>query len=446
MLRVLVVDDEKNIRTTLRICLEEMTCRVTEADGAAKALSLVENQVFDLVFLDLRLGKDDGLGLLPRLRDSQPGAQVIVITAYATIETAVEAMKLGASDFLPKPFKPGQVDALVERVEERRRLLAELDDLRSKVDRDVLPLDLVSSSPAMQSSLDSLDRAASHEVAVLIRGENGTGKTALARILHSRSPRREGPFVVVNCPALTPDLLASELFGHRQGAFTGAVGDQMGKVEAADGGTLFLDEVGELDPSLQAKMLRFLEEKSFERIGETRTRKADVRVVAATNRDLEADVAAGRFRQDMYFRLNALEITVPPLRERVEDIPRLARLFLAFISRSQGKAPFELSETALQKLCAYSWPGNVRELRNAIERAVIFAHSDVLDLPDLPERIRGSAPLSPRVGGDHTLEDIEREHIQRVQARCPTQEEAARILGLDVSTLWRKRKKWDSLP
>jgi NtrC-family two-component system response regulator AlgB len=278
---------------------------------------------------------------------------------------------------------------------------------------------------------------------VLLRGENGTGKGVLAHALHAQSPRAMKAFVTVNCPTLSDELLASELFGHTKGAFTGAVRDQPGRVEAADGGTLFLDEIGEISPALQAKLLRFVQEKQFERVGENRTRRVDVRVVAATNRNLEDDVKAGRFREDLFFRLNVIELRVPALRERPEDIGPLARRFLAFFARAAGRKPMELSVEAEKALAGYAWPGNVRELRNAMERAVILWPAQVLTVEGLPERIAAQPRSLPRVGANHTLEQLEREHIMQVLRRAPTLEEAAEILGIDASTLWRKRKKYE---
>ncbi len=439
-LRVLVVDDERNIRTTLQVCLEADGCFVRDAASGEAALEVLRRSPFDLAFVDLRLGAESGLELLPRLLAERPGLDVVVITAYATFETAVEAVKRGAADYLPKPFSPAQIRHVVERTVQRRALSARLYDLEERLGEAAPEATLETASPRMRAAIEVLEKAAGHDVSVLLRGESGTGKGVLARALHAFSPRRERPFAVVNCPTLTDELLASELFGHARGSFTGAVKDQPGRVEAAEGGTLFLDEIGEISPGLQAKLLRFLQEKRFERVGETRTRSADVRIVAATNKDLDAEVKAGQFREDLLYRLDVVAVTVPPLRERTEDILPLARRFLAFFGR--GREAKQLSPDAERALLGYAWPGNVRELRNALERAVILSAGQVLEVESLPERIAVHGGASPVLGGDHTVDEIEREHIQRVLVRAPTAEEAARILGIDASTLWRKRKKY----
>jgi NtrC-family two-component system response regulator AlgB len=296
----------------------------------------------------------------------------------------------------------------------------------------------------MRATVDLTIRAASSDAPILLRGENGTGKSVLARVVHAHSRRASRSFITINCPTLSEDLLASELFGHSAGAFTGAVRDQAGRVEAAEGGTLFLDEIGEISPNLQAKLLRFLQDKEFERVGENRTRHADVRVLAATNRDLDADVAAGRFRQDLLFRLNVVEIVCPALRERAEDIIPLARRFLAFFAAAANRATPELTQEVENALLGYAWPGNVRELRNAIERSIILFPARSIPIDALPDRIAAHTTTSPRLGGDFTVDQLEREHIERVIARAPTLEDAATILGVDVSTLYRKRKKYDS--
>jgi NtrC-family two-component system response regulator AlgB len=302
-------------------------------------------------------------------------------------------------------------------------------------------------SPCMRAAFELADRAAHADAPILLRGENGTGKSILARYIHARSRRAGKPYVTVNCPTLSEELLASELFGHAQGAFTGAVRDQHGRVEAAEGGTLLLDEIGEITPALQAKLLRFVQDKEFERVGETRTRDADVRVLAATNRDLDADVAAGRFREDLLFRLNVIEIAVPPLRERADDILPMARRFLGGFARAANQPPPALAPATEQALLAYAWPGNIRELRNAMERAVILFPDRTVVPEALPERIAARATTAvhlARVGGDFSIDQIEREHIERVAARTATLEDAARILGIDASTLYRKRKKYAS--
>jgi NtrC-family two-component system response regulator AlgB len=442
VLRVLVVDDEKNIRSTLALALESAGCEVGLAANAESAVSHAGHEVFDLALVDLKLAESSGLDLIPKLVALNPGLDVVVITAYATIDTAVEAMRRGACDYLAKPFTPAQIRHLVERTVERRALVRRVRDLERQLAEAVPELDLATRSAALQAAFDTVRRAAASDAAVLLRGENGTGKGVLARLLHASSPRAGAPFVIVHCPTLSEELLASELFGHARGAFTGAVKDQPGKVETAHGGTLFLDEIAEIAPSLQAKLLRFLQDKQFERVGETATRRADVRVVAATNRDLEADVAAGRFREDLLYRLNVIEVTVPPLRERREDIPELARHFIAFFSREAGRPAPELSPEARSALVHYEWPGNVRELRNAMERAVVLMDGHVLEAAALPPRIAAAPAPGPDLGAEATLDDIEKEHIHRVLVRAASLEDAARILGIDPSTLWRKRKKY----
>jgi NtrC-family two-component system response regulator AlgB len=446
-LRVLVIDDDRSIRTTLGVCLEGFGYEVhAVATGELARTSLV-SQSFDLAFADLRLGAESGLDLIPELLALRPNLSIVVITAFATFDTAVEAVQRGAQGYLPKPFTPAQVRHVIDEVLQRRALRGRVAALENRLAEETPEIDLSSTAPALRAVLDALVPAARSDAAVLLRGESGTGKGVLARVLHDQSDRREGPFVTVNCPTLSEDLLASELFGHVKGSFTGAVRDQAGRVESADGGTLFLDEIAELSTGLQAKLLRFLQEKQFERVGENRTRTADVRIVAATNRDVDADVASGRFRQDLLYRLNVVELTVPPLRQRGDDILRLAERFLAFFAVKAKRPLFTLSAPASQALLRHPWPGNVRELRNVMERVAILWPAQTVEPAAFPERIRGTiTPEAPTVGGDYTLEQLEHEHIVRVLTRAKTADEAARILGIDASTLWRKRRAYQQGP
>jgi NtrC-family two-component system response regulator AlgB len=440
-LSVLVVDDEKNIRQTLRVCLEAAGATVTEAASAQAAMDAIGRSPYDIVFLDVRLGTQSGLDLIPQLLAENPNVVIVVVTAYATIETAVDAIRRGAWDYLPKPFTPAQIRQLLAKAGAQRSLTARVTDLEGRLQAEAPEVDLASRAPAMRSVLEVVDRAAKTDVPVLFRGPTGTGKGVLARAMHLESTRRDRPFVTINCPTLTEELLTSELFGHARGSFTGAVRDQPGRVESAEGGTLFLDEIGDMPAALQAKVLRFLQDKTFERLGETRTRKANVRVVAATNRDLETDVRAGRFREDLLFRLNVVEVRVPALKERPEDILPLARRFLAFFARVVGRPVPAFSADAERVLAAYEWPGNVRELRNAVERAVILWPSPIIEPQAFPEKIAGSKERGPTIGGPFTLDEIEAAHISAILGQGGTQEDAARVLGIDSTTLWRKRKR-----
>ncbi len=443
-LRVLVIDDEKNIRTTLSLCLEQMGCTVTAVSTPEAALAALRQQPYELSFLDLRLGGTDGLDVISKLLAIDASLLVIVITAYATIDTAVDAIKRGATDYLPKPFTPQQIRHVVDQTTKQRDLKMRLLDLEGRLQEAAPAVDLETDSPKIRGVFEVAAKASASDVPVLLRGESGTGKSVLARMIHSLSPRKAQPFVVVNCPTLSEELLASELFGHSKGSFTGAVRDQAGRVEAAEGGTLFLDEIGEIAPSLQAKLLRFLEDKEFERIGENKTRRANVRTVAATNRELEAHVRKGLFREDLLYRLNVIDLQLPPLRERPEDILRLAQRFLLFFAKAARRQPPVLSKAAEDALLAYAWPGNIRELRNAIERAVILWPAQVIEPEAFPQPVSTHViSPGPQLGGNFSLEEIEREHMRRVVAKAPTLEDAAAILKIDASTLWRKRKKFE---
>ena len=441
-MNILVIDDEPSLRRTLRITLETMHHQVAEAEDSTHALAILGHRSFEAAFLDLRLGQEHGLDLLPELLGLAPNLDVVVITAYATIATAVEAMRRGAFDYLPKPYTPDQLRLVIDRIAKMRRLQSHVEDLEEQVRSMVPEADLQTVEPAMRQAIDLALKAADSEAAILLRGESGTGKGVLARTIHARSPRAAGPFVTVHCPSLSVELLESELFGHVRGAFTGAVRDTLGKVAVADGGTLFLDEVGELPGPLQSKLLRFLQEKRYERVGETQTRASDVRILAATNRNLEADTATGKFREDLLYRLNVIEVTLPPLRQRRADLQPLAEHLLQFFSRQAGKVLIGFTDEAKAAILRYTWPGNVRELRNAVERGVILAAGPLVGLADLPTQVGSPPRPGIEVGSRITLDELEAEHIRRVLAQAASIDETAETLGIDPSTLYRKRKRY----
>jgi NtrC-family two-component system response regulator AlgB len=350
-------------------------------------------------------------------------------------------MRRGATDYIPKPFTPAQVLLAVRKVEEVRSLEQKVATLREDLERITPGVDFSSESPAMQRALEVARQVAPTNAAVLLRGESGTGKTVLARAIHGWSRRSGKPFGVVSCPSLPAELLTSELFGHVKGAFTGAVRDNPGRIAACEGGTLFLDEIGDLPLSLQPKLLRFLQDQEYERIGDPSTRKADVRIITATNRDLEGEVKAGRFREDLFYRLNVIQIEIPPLRERPQDLETLAMQLLVFYGRTHHRNFLGSTEEAMQALKRHTWPGNLRELRNVIERASILCQADRVDVEHLPGTFSGT-DAKPALGNLVSLEKIEEEHIRRVLAASKSLQEAAGILGIDQATLWRRRKQY----
>jgi two-component system, NtrC family, response regulator AlgB len=443
----LVVDDDAGVRQSLRLCLEAAGARVLGVATGRAALEALDRGHFDVVFLDLWLGSEAGLDLLPEMLQRQPDLGVIVVTAFASIESAVDAVKRGAVDYIPKPFTPDQIRVTANRVLEAHRLRRRLAELQDELDESGEPSFFDTQSPVFRQFLQVAARAAASDAVVLLRGESGTGKNVLARWMRSNSPRAEGPFATVNCPALSGDLMSSALFGHKRGAFTGAISDVAGKVQEAEGGTLFLDEIGELTSDAQARLLRFLNDRTYERLGEARERQADVRLLAATNRVLEDEVRRGRFRDDLFYRLNVITLTLPALRERAEDIPLLANHYLTMFGRKQGRLSLSFSADAEAAMLTHAWPGNLRELRNAVERAVILAPAPVLTMHDLgldgptlqPD---GSFDVSARVGASISLEALEREHIARVVAQSSSLEAAARTLDIDATTLQRKRKRF----
>ena len=440
-LSILIVDDEANIRKTLSYCLAAEGYMVIAVSNTADAVEEARRRFFDLAFVDLKLGNEDGMELIPVLLSDSPWTKIVVITAHASIQSAVDAMKQGASDYIAKPFTPDQVKIVSRRIGKIRELETEVASLKENMHRLGPENQLQSRNADMLRIIETTKKAASSEAIVLLQGESGTGKSVFARAIHQWSTRAGKPMGVVSCPAVPNDLLESELFGHVKGAFTGAVRDNPGRIAACEGGTLFLDEVGDMAPSVQAKLLRFIQDKEYERLGDATSRKADVRIIAATNSNLEERVADGRFREDLFYRLNVIRLTIPPLRKHPEDIIPMAMDFLAHFCRVNHRFFLGFSEEVEKAFINHSWPGNIRELRNTIERTVILGSGDRICKIDLPGNF-GSNSDAPAIGDRVTLSTIEELHIRRVMAGSASLQETADILGIDQATLWRRRKAY----
>ena len=446
-IRFLIVDDQQSIRKLCIAIGNTLGFACCEAESAEAALAMLEVESPDVILADLRMGEMSGIDFLEQVKKILPRTQVAIMTGYGSIETAVQAMKLGAYDYITKPFRVEELKIVLQRMAEKVRLVAENYFLRERVNTEMELHGIVGSSAKIQDVLRMVTRLKDTRTPVLICGESGTGKELVARAMHFRGGFSKRPFVAVDCGSLVPTLIESELFGHEKGAFTGAIKPKEGLFQAANGGTIFLDEIGELPMDLQAKLLRVLQDKEVRPVGSNQTVKVDVRVIAATNRDLEAGYKAGTFRKDLYFRLNVVTVYLPALRERKSDIPTLVQHFLD--RYSAGRAPIDVTPPAMKCLLQYEWPGNVRELENCIERAVALGSGEVIDVGDLPPAVQALAPkraaLTLAEPLDSTdLEDIERATIQRVFEQVNGDKLlAGRMLGISRATLYRKIKRYN---
>ena len=443
MTKILVVDDEKITLKNLEHILKKEGYDVTATDSGIQALKLIEEQQFDIVLTDIKMEKVDGFEILKKCRSLYPDTEVIMITGYATVENAVEAMKQGAFYYISKPFKLDIIRKIVKEATEKISLKKEVKELREKLDfRE--KVNIITQNSKMLKLLEIARQIASTDCNVLITGESGTGKELLARYIHLNSLRKEGPFVAINCGAFTEELLSNELFGHEKGAFTGATTLKKGLIEIASSGSLFLDEITEMSPAMQAKFLRVIQEKELFRLGGTQPIHVDVRFIAATNKDIREEVKKQKFREDLYYRLNVVNLEIPPLRERKDDIPLLVAYFLKKYSSIMKKEVFKVSEDALNLLINYDYPGNVRELENIVERAVVLCNSSQLEVEHLPDDLKELKiqVFAKKEGKFMTLEELEREYIKWVLKEVGNKTIAAQILGIDRVSLWRKIKNY----
>ena len=440
--KLLIVDDELSVRDSLAKWFTEEGYDVATAENANEALTRVAQQGFDVALVDIKMRGTDGIELQRRLHEICPEMLVIIMTGYASVETAIAALKNGAYDYVNKPLDPDEIAHLVTKAVSHRRTQEENTRLKETVAEIARPSDIVGQGAAMKRVFDAIETVAPTDATVLVTGESGTGKELVARAIHAGSPRRFHPLVVIHCGALTETLLESELFGHEKGAFTGAQYRKKGKFEIAEGGTVFLDEIGDISLKTQTDLLRVLQEREIVRVGGNQTIKVDFRVVAATNKDLEQLIEEGKFRPDLYYRLNVFHIEMPPLRDRREDIPALVDHFVRKFSREMGKKITRVSPAAMNALQQYNWPGNVRELENAVERAMVVAQEPELREGDFTLKAKNGAGLGV-VGDVRSLEDVERAHILRVLGECSgNQTRTAEVLGIDRVTLHHKLKKY----
>lgn len=442
--KILIVDDEQDICKALAFLLRREEYEVVTAASGEEAVERIAGESFDVILTDLKMGKVDGMAVLEKARELAPDTPVLIMTAFASIESAVEAMRKGAADYIVKPFHNEEIRLTVRRVLEQKRLMTENIALKQQISQRLDACrEFVANSEAMMKIVETLEKVIPTKSTILILGESGTGKGLVAELIHCNSPRRDKPFISINCSAIPEGLLESELFGYKRGAFTGAVADKLGLIPLAHQGTLFLDEIGDMPLTLQAKLLKILETGEVYPLGDTKPKVVDIRLVAATNANLEQRVKEGKFREDLYYRLNVIEINIPPLRERKDDIEIIARHFLKKFAEVHQKPVKGIDSQALAALLSYSWPGNVRELGNVVERSVVLAGGDLITVDDLPDKLKKtgqeqeSAPLKAYLG------DYEKNLlIKMYQAHGKSKEETARALGIDLATLYRKFKKY----
>lgn len=441
--KIFIVDDEPDICKALEFLLKREGYDVITANSGEEALEKIKKESFDIVITDLKMGKVDGMAVLERTKEISPDTPVIIMTAFASIESAVEAMKKGASDYIVKPFLNEEIRLTIKKILEQKKLIVENIALKQQLSQRIACKEFVAVSESMISIIELLEKIIPTKSNLMILGESGTGKGLIAELIHCNSPRRDKPFISINCSAIPEGLLESELFGYKKGAFTGAVSDKLGLIVLADQGTLFLDEIGDMPPTLQAKLLKVLETGEVYPLGDTKPKIVDVRIISATNVDLDKRIKEGRFREDLYWRLNVFEIKIPPLRERKEDIEVLVKHFIDKFSKEHKKKIKGIDEEALRAIVNYPWPGNVRELRNVMERAVILAEGENITINVLPDKLKREKFGIQSSTLKTYLSDYEKNLLIRLyESHNKNKEETARALGIDLATLYRKFKKY----
>lgn len=436
--RILVIDDEKNILRMIEISLSAQGFKPEVFSNPAEGLKRAQERYFDIAFIDLKMQPIDGIQVLAELKKISPDTTVVIMTAFSSVETAVEAIKKGAYDYITKPFNHKEFSHIVDRVYKYHSLSKEVNGLRLQLESFKKSEDIVTKNYKMRDLISTALHIAQSDISVLIEGESGTGKELFARFIHENSERRNSPFIAINCAAIPENLFESELFGHSKGSFTGAIKDRIGRFEMADQGTVFLDEVAELPKAMQVKLLRFLQSMEFERVGESSTRKIDVRIISATNREISKDIESGDLREDFFYRISGVRLTLPPLRERAEDIPALV---MHFLKKFSPNSEFTILPEALKALTDYNWPGNIREFENVIKRVTVLARDKVFSPEYLPQELTHHKQKQ-FVNVMPNLEELERSHIVEVVRLTSNPKDAARILGISETTLWRKRKQF----